>query len=236
MSLELKKIPYSGWLEKYNRLMKDEYLSKKYNRKRRIKDKRKFMGEHTPELKRCRGKVVLDIGPGPGEYLEICRDLGHTGIGIDAKITDSEMGNEYMKLAQLMRDRQKLDIDYTGFDTCLNCIAPDVLMPPPRSVFYIVSQGSIEQCFKDYMEGVPHRETKDASQLRWKNEPATWKIFKKMFEEFNRILEPGGFVVIWGNGSKNNDIYDKMVRQIAKGASFKLIEKKSLRFHKWQKA
>ena len=245
MSLELKPIPYPDWQAKYNKLMKDPYLSKKYNRQKRIKDKRKYMGSITPELKHCKGKVVLDIGPGPGEYLEIVRDLGHTGIGIDAKISDCEMGNEYIKLSQLMCDRQKLFIRYIGFDTYIKrgCLfafkdaygntEEDII--PDHSVYYINSQGSIEQCLKDYMEGPPHRETKDASQLKWKVEQRTWNIFYKMFQEFDRILEDNGYLVIWGNGSKNNAAYDNFIMETAKKfPAFKLFKKVKKTFHKFK--
>lgn len=236
MSLELRKIPYPGWQEKYNALMQDKYLSKKYNRKKRIKDKRAYMGKITPELKHCRGKTVLDIGPGPGEWLEICREKGHIGIGIDAQISDCEMGNEYIKLSQLMRDRQGLNIHYIGFDRWL--LAAYEMLPERigrESIYYINSQGSIEQCLKDYMEGPPHRETKKASGLTWKIEQRTWDIFYKMFKEFNRILEDGGYLVIWGNGAKNVASYDKLITETAKKfPAFKLFKKNGHRFHKWK--
>jgi SAM-dependent methyltransferase len=250
MGLELKEVPYPGWIEKYNKLMKDPYLSKKYNRRKRIKAKRKFMGNCTPELKHCKAKVVLDIGCGMGEYLEICREKGHIGIGIDAKITDCEMGNEYIKMAQLMRDRQKLEIHYIGFDNYLDGkhfkpiegvidenyevhVFPHI---QENSIFYIVMQGSIEQCFKDYMEGVPHKVSKKASGLRWKVEKKTWDIFYKMFEEFERILCEGGYLVIWANGSKNNADYDNFILETAKKfPAFKLFKKKGKTFHKFRK-
>jgi hypothetical protein len=97
-------------------------------------------------------------------------------------------------------------------------------------------QGSIEQCFKDYMEGPPHKITKDASQLRWKVEKRTWDIFYKMFAEFDRILEDGGYLVIWANGSKNNTAYDNFILETAKKfPAFKLFKKSGKRFHKFRK-
>lgn len=237
MSLELKPIPFPDWQAKYNTLMKDEYLKKKYNRKRRIKDKRKYMGSITPELKHCKGKKVLDIGPGPGEWLEVCRELGHFPIGIDAKVDDCEMGDEYIKLSQLMTDRQTLNVGYTGFVEWLDIISQrGSFAPDEHKLYYINSQGSIEQCLKDYMEGTPHKISKKASGLRWKVEQRTWDIFYKMFAEFNRILEPGGYVVIWANGSKNNADYDNFILQTAKKfPAFKLYKKEGKTFHKFCK-
>jgi len=233
MTLELKPIPSNTWQAQYNVLMQDKYLSKKYNRKRRIKDKRKFMGEMTPELKHCTDKIVLDIGPGMGEYLEICREFGHKVYGIDAEIDDCEMGNEYIKMSKLMIDRQKIAVKYIGFDRYLDGAPAYHFLD--GSVFYIVMQGSIEQCFKDYMTGPPHRKTKKASGLKWKTDKPTWDIFYKMFEEFDRILVDGGYIVIWANGSKNNVEYDDMILRTAKKfPAFKLFKKIKKTFHKFR--
>jgi len=220
--VELKKIPYADWQEKYDKLMTDPYLSKKYNRKKRIKAKRAYMTNQTPEIKRCKGKLILDIGPGPGEWLELCREFGHDVIGIDAKFKDCEMGSEYIHLSNLMTDRQKIPLYYIGFEWYLYLMDQEkrVTDTPPiikdESVFYINSQGSIEQCFKDYMTGPPHRETKKSSLLSWVVDNKLRELFKKMFTEFERILEPGGFIFIWANGSANNPEYDNLILETLK--------------------
>ena len=66
------------------------------------------------------------------------------------------------------------------------------------------------------MTGTPHRLTKKASGLAWKIEQHTWDMFYKMFEEFNRILEDGGYIYIWANGSKNNPEYDNLILETLK--------------------
>lgn len=233
MSLELKKIPYESWTKRYNTLMKNPYLAKKYNRAKRIKDIRKYIGEHTPELKRLAGKTVLEIGPGMGEWLEVCRAFGHNVIGIDAKIDDCEMGNEYIQMSKLMTDRQKLSVHYKGFDTYLK--EPVNVLIPNNYIFYINMRGCIEQCFKDHMTGTPHRKTKKASGLRWNTDQATWDMFYTMFEEFNRILVDGGYLVIHANGSKNNAEYDNFILETAKKfPAFKLFKKIKKTFHKYK--
>jgi SAM-dependent methyltransferase len=194
----------------------------------------------TPEIKQCKGKLILDIGPGPGEWLEICREFGHRIIGIDARITDCEMGSEYIKLSALMRDRQKLNIFYVGLIDYLNQKQTAPYPTPPKiddnSVFYINMQGSIEQCFKDYMSGPPHRETKKASGLTWVVDKKLKDIFYKMFAEFERILENGGYIYIWANGSTDNAAYNKLVLDtLDKFPSLELYSNESNRQHKVKK-
>ncbi|MCP3683534.1 MAG: class I SAM-dependent methyltransferase [bacterium] len=231
--MELKQIPSVEWQKKYDKLMKDPYLSKKYDRKRRIKEKRKYISELCPEIKRLRGKLILDIGPGPGEFLEVCREFGHNVWGIDAKLNDAEMGDEYIQLSKLMSERQKILVDYVGFeDYLINDIAEDT---DENEVYLINFQGSLEQAFAKYMKGPRHRETKDASQLAWVIDDDLKHIFNLMFEEFHRILEPGGYVLIYGNGAKNVGAYDKLISATAAKYGFKLYLKKSHRLHKWRK-
>jgi len=244
----LKKIPHEGWQKTYDGLMKDNYLSRKYNRKKRIRDKRKYMTEMTPEIKAHKGenKLILDIGPGPGEWLEICREFGHRIIGIDAMINDCEMGNAYIQLSELMTKRQKIDVYYIGLDNYIYTASqlsgkhPKVMKDRPlledNSVFYINSQGSIEQCFKDYMAGTPHRITKKASGLTWIIDKNLKDIFNKMFAEFERILEIGGYIFIWGNGSTDDAAYNKLIHDsIKKFPALKLVHNPGNRIHKIRK-
>jgi len=236
MSLELKEIPYNGWEEKYKELMKDKYLSCKYNRERRLKDHVKYINECTPEIKHCTGKTVLEIGCGMGEWLELCREYGHKGMGIEAELADCEMGNEYAKMIKLMAERQELDIKFVDFEKCLSsrdyADATGAEMKD-SSVFYINMRGCIEQCFKRHMIGPPHKETKDCSKLAWAITPALWDLFYKMFEEFNRILEDGGYLYIWANGSKNDPEYDNLILQtLKKFPTLHLFQKKGKLRHK----
>jgi hypothetical protein len=244
--MELKKMPYPSWQVKFDSLMRDPYLAKKYNRIKRIKDKRKYMTAMTPEIKVAKGhgKLILDIGPGPGEWLEICREFGHRVIGIDAQINDCEMGNEYIQLSQLMTHRQNLNVFYIGFERFLlgvideNRPSPFVGIPAiyPESVFYINSQGSIEQCFKDYMSGTPHRITKNAAGLSWVVDKKLKDMFYKMFAEFERILEDGGYIFIWANGSTNNAAYNKLIHEtLDKFSSLELYANPNKRIHKIRK-
>jgi hypothetical protein len=240
LNVELKPVG-QAWQAKYDKLMKDKYLKGKYNRTRRIAEKRKYLNEITPEIKRKRNqdKLILDIGPGPGEFLEVCREMGHRVIGIDAKIDDCEMGNEYIQLSEMMTKRQGIDVHYIGLDNYLQMpqeeegLSADLIKT--GSVYYINMQGCIEQCFKDYMTGPPHRETKKASGLSWYIEKAEPMIFA-MFTEFNRILEDGGYITIWANGAKNSPKYDDMIlRVLDQFTDFRLYKKSGKTLHKIRK-
>ncbi len=231
--VKLKPVPNKEWQQKYNKLMKDEYLSKKYNRDKRIKAKRKYITEHCPEIKHCKDKLILDIGPGPGEFLEVCREFGHRVMGIDAPINDCEMGNEYIQLSRLMTKRQKLGVIYCGFEEWLKEPLDDEFK---NTAFLINLQGSLEQCFKDYMTGPPHRETKNAGLLSWVIDDKLKVLFYKMFAEFDRILEDGGYVLIYGNGAKNAPQYDNLILRTAeKFPAFKLYKKQGKTLHKFRK-
>jgi len=214
------------WERKFNKLLTDPFLKKKYNRKRRIQEKKDYINENCSSLKKG-GKFILDIGPGPGEFLELCRKYGNKVSGIDAPPDDCEMGANYLKLSKLMTERQRLSVEYSGFNCKTGFYS--------ESVDFINSQGAIEQCFYDLLEGPPHRDTHMAGLLSWKKGPEMHKRFLEMWTEFNRILTPGGNVLIYGNGTANTDLYDKVVQKTAKDCGFELVWRKSNRFHKWVK-
>jgi len=235
--MKLNPIPNEEWEKKYKLLMLDPYLAKKYNREKRLKDHRKYMNNCTPEIMRCTGKSILEIGPGMGEYLELCRDYGHNAFGIDAVITDNEMGSEYAQMSKLMTERQGLNVLYTGFDRYLKMnIEYRQGVIPNMSVFYINMRGCIEQCFKEYMTGPPHKETKDCSKLSWHITPELWEMFELMFAEFDRILVDGGYVYCWANGSANNPEYDNLwLVTLKKFPQFQLFKKVGKLQHKIRK-
>ena len=211
-NLELKPVPSTEWEQKFSGLMEDEYLSKKYNRLRRIRDHEKYLLELCPEIFTASASSMLkvvDIGPGPGELLEIARSLGYEAVGYDAKLEDCEMGVPYIMLSALMAERQELDIRYCGFENILPKLPLE-----DESTFLINSRGSIEQVFKAHLFGIPHRVHRDAKQLAWSMSEAMIEDFRNLFEEAARVLIPGGFFIIHGNGATNVDSYHSMIMQI----------------------
>lgn len=230
--MKLKPVPNKTWQQKYDKLMTDPYLSKKYLRERRLKDKQKYINELCPEVKRLKDKLIIDIGPGPGEFLELCREYGHKVLGIDAKLKDSEMGDEYIQMSKLMTTRQKIDVMYCGLVDFIETKSAEI---KDDSVLLINSQGSIEQSFAQYMEGPRHRETKNASLLSWVITEELTALFDKMFVEFARMLNISGSVLIWANGAKNSPQYDNMILNSAAKCGLKLVYKKGKTLHKFRK-
>lgn len=233
MEPKLNPVPSAEWQAKYDELMKDPYLSKKYNRNKRIKDHKEYIKKCTPEITRCIGRTVLEIGPGMGEWLELCSMYGHDGIGIESELNESEMGNEYSQMIKLMAERQNLNINFVGF---VNYLYSEDKFIEPGSIFYINIRGSIEQCFKDYMTGIPHKITKNAHGLKWNITTELWDLWDKMVAEFDRILEVGGFIYCWANGSQNNPEYDNLwLETLKKYPKLKLFKKEGKLQHKIRK-
>lgn len=209
IEIPLKPIPNDKWQEEYKLVMQDPYVSRKYNRRRRIKDKVDYINQYLPEVKK-QGATVLDLGPGPGEFMEVCEHYGKTCYGIDADLDDCEMGFEYVKLSKLMAQRQGLNIQYVGL---LNMIENGGLPFEDESISFINSQGSIEQIFAKYMVGPSHKKHKNCNLLSWEIDAELIDIFSAFFAELNRVLEPEGRILIYGNGAKNVNEYNQLLRQ-----------------------
>lgn len=229
--MELYPIPRANWQQEYDKLMQDNYLKHKYNRNRRIKDLRKFMGSCTPELKHCTKKRVFEIGPAFSEYLEICREKGHYVSGVDAPIEDCDMGDEYIRLSRLMTERQKIKVAYIGLQAWV-----DKEEHAENEFFYIVSRGAINQCYKEHLLGPSHKITKKSNLQSWDMSEALWKKFEKLFYVINHVLEDGGYFYCWANGSANDPMYDHLVlRTLEKYPSLHLMKKIGKLQHKMQK-
>jgi hypothetical protein len=87
-------------------LLQDPYLSKKYNRDVRLKDKMDYIQRVTPEVTNA-GLSIVDVGPGPGEYLEWCRYFGNAILGVDSPY-ENAMGAEYEKLSRICHRWQEI--------------------------------------------------------------------------------------------------------------------------------
>ena len=135
-------------------LLKNEYVARKCDRQRRVPEHLSYIEVLGSELinNQLPNQKVIDIGPGPGEFLEICRYLDYEVKGYDALLDDSEMGDEYVLYSSLMAKQQQIDIEYVGFENLISALPFD-----DDSVFFINSRGSIEQVFKQHLKGIPHR-------------------------------------------------------------------------------
>ena len=197
MNLPLKKTD-STQEEELKELLKDPFLSRKYNRDRRIQDKLRFIQDLLPEVIEDSG-LVIDIGPGPGEFLELCRFFGNDIFGFDAD-EKSVMGHPYWRLSRLLTQRQNIPVDYRGFEKILD----EGLPFKDSSVRAVVSQGSIEQVFSRHIEGSPI----DSQTMSWKKDGLMKETFRRLFDEVHRILTYRGVFLIWANGTVDNDWYN----------------------------
>lgn len=226
--LPLNPSPGSDWDRSYFELLKDPFISKKYNRVNRLNDKIIYIKKYLPEIKESTGSV-LDIGPGDGCFLEVCRFYGNEIRGIDAKLDDSDMGDAYMRLSKLLVERQKIPVDYVGFDNLLK------LGPLPfetNSLSAINSQGCIEMIFRDFMEGQPLKEHRNTSKISWNITPNLQDMFLTFLSESSRILKPNGILLIYGNACGNQNSYHEMIHDISKKANFNIEFSDGSRLHK----
>jgi len=225
-NLSLYPLPSEDWQTQYDSLLKDPYIASKYNRVNRLQNKIKYIAEFLPELMQLKEGKVLDIGTGPGEFLEVCRDMNFEVFGVDAPIGHSEMGDEYLLLSKLMTERQQLNVTYSGVD--LDSFADNT--------FALVNlQGSIEQVFKDYMIGTPHRLHKNANLLSWDIGDKLTEKMRLFLTNIYRILVKDGILMIYANGAQNVKEYDDMMADLAEKIGFKKVIQSKHSIHKLQK-
>jgi len=221
----------------YNELIKDDYIMKKCaNRAKRIKDIKDYVNNLAPEIfhesnKNLNHLYVIDIGPGPGELLELARHHGYGHLGFDAPLDDCEMGDKYIKFSHLMAKRQNINIEYCDFYKKIGNLGLQ-----DSTVVFINSRGSIEQVFRDHLVGVPHKVHKEAKRLAWKIDDDLKDKFRSMFLEFSRVLVTGGTILIHGNGASNVNEYNDLIKDTIENIESLVIEASDKeRLHKIRK-
>ncbi len=229
--LPLKLNRSEKWDEEYNFLMADPWLKKKLERENRLKEHYDYIDQYLPEIKTAESGLVIDLGPGCGELLEIARKYKHEILGVDAKTGEGGMGDGYLSVSQLMTERQKIPVEYVGFSEWIERDFCNLT----SSVVVINSRGSIEQMYHNHMEGVPHDKHQCCGKLAWKITGMLEDEFMRMFRVFWTLLRPGGVVRIHANGARNTNEYDDLIRECSKTSGLKLIANESNRLHKWVK-
>ena len=239
IELPLLKIPYPNWEKMAKKLLEDPYVRKKCERKRRLKEKLDYINTYCEEIKE-RKSCVLDLGPGPGEFLEFCRYFGNKVYGIDAKFNDfGGMGEEYLHYSKLMTDRQHIPVLYKGVDNLLETGG----LPFSDEMFHFInSQGSITYMLNKYIR-VKAANTnlklhEQSSVFYWNDTRKVQKILDLLFKEANRILIKGGILLIYANqpkGEKNLINYRKLILDNCTSHGFKLILEKFKCLHKMEK-
>lgn len=232
-ALPLEPVPDDDWLAEYSRLAAGEFLSKKYDRERRIRDKVAYVREYCAGLENgghVEGGLVVDVGPGPGEFLELCRAWGYQVLGIDTNDGTGGMGSEYVRLSFLMHTRQNIPVYYGGL---LEAI--EKLSITPGAAVMINSQGSIEQCLAKHMDGPPHDEHHDCSRLSWRIGLALRRDVRDMMDGFGRWAAPDGMLLIYANGSANHEEFSALLREAADASGVWLPTLQSGRLFRWRR-
>jgi hypothetical protein len=210
--------------EAWELLSGNPWLQKKTGRGRRLKELREYVDTYLPEMKERPLQGFLDIGPGPGELIELAMAESMDGYGWDAESPEGGMGNDYLRYSRLMHTTRGLDVTYC------NDFRP--ISTRFRNALSIINlRGSIEQVMSPYMVGEPHHVHQDCRKLAWDEtlgEGALISFFRVMRES----LTDNGILMIAANGAMNVDWYDDAVRRLS-GECFSSMETFNARTHKF---
>ena len=238
IDLPLFPAPTRDWDIRYRNLLSDEYLRSKYDRMRRLTDKRNYINRYAQELLAPPEEfgVVVDIGSAFGEFLELCRALGWHVLGVDASTGYGGMGDPYLQLSRMMTDRQRISVQYIGLDGWLTNAYH--LHRDSRAPSFINFQGSWAQCWHKYLDGPMHHETHDARSQHWR---FCWQLeieWTRAFHTMYDVLRPSGILLIVDNRTGTDEEcaeYSRRIQQHASDVGFRLIYSESTYVHKWIK-
>jgi SAM-dependent methyltransferase len=229
---ELNDEPSPEWGYRFARLLESAWLNRKIDRYRRLREMNAYIRVHCPELLLGGDGLVVDVGPGPGEFLELARAMGFAILGIDAAKGAGGMGYEYLEACRLLTDRQKLPVLYDGFERWVF----DDHSVINGTVALINFRGSIEQAFSRHMLGEPHDQHHNCRLLRWSMSAALREHMQVAFNQMARLLRPGGSILIAANGSANDEEYDSLIMAAAQlNGVLDLTMHKGATTHKWTK-
>lgn len=220
--------PSPLWLAQFKVLMKDSWLKEKVNRTRRLEEQWIYLRDLDPTLAdRPRG-LVVDLGCGPGELLEIARYFKHDILGVDAVDGQGGMGDQYLRASRLLRERQQIpcyasdfwgwvrDVEnFTGTATLIN------------------SRGSWEQMFSAYMVGEPHHVHHDANRLTWDYSPKLQEATVKAIKAIHQALRKDGLFIVHFNGAKNHLQYRRFFNTVAESTGLKSLPSSSEYISRW---
>jgi hypothetical protein len=202
------------WQCEWDSLMRDPWLRRKIDRRRRLREHLDFLRTYAPHLWDCEPGLVIDLGPGPGETLEIARALGHFEVGIDAARGFGGMGDEYLRASMIRVQQQGLAVGYVdalsasedvmrGVSIVNDSTRNAMLLDGGHAVL-VNSRGSIEQVFSEFMEGRPHHVHHNAEDMAWRlSDSLTEQAMRDLMRFACHELRPDGLFVCRLNGSSN---------------------------------
>ncbi len=196
-------------------LLQDPYLSKKYNRLDRVKEKIDYAERITPEVL-MGGLSVVDIGPGPGEYLEWCRYFGNEILGVDSA-SENAMGSEYEVLSRLCHKYQEIPMDYTGLDGFIN---------GNLSGFNLINlQGSLEMAMEPCLIGEDFHKHHRVQNMVLDLDLGEAYLYK-VFNSFAAKLKDQGRVVLYCNSVKNQNEYADLIEKCSTALTLETSDRK----------
>lgn len=204
--------------QRFKVLMEDQWLAKKLDRSRRLKEHAAYVETYLGEIKEQPPGVFIDLGPGAGETLEIARSFGHQAVGIDAQRGFGGMGDSYLEACQIRWRQQKLSVlQLTG--GALEWLRSSSSLSLVGQCVAINSRGSWEQIFHEFMEGDPHHIHHQAGRMRWRtNDKLLYRTIERAVKRMAIMLRPGGVLMIHMNGCQNSYDGEKIVRDAAESA------------------
>lgn len=198
------------------------WLHKKTDRQRRLSEQYEWLAKFAPRLiMKAEPRTHVDIGPGPGEMLELSRWHGHRSVGVDAESGDGGMGHLYLEYSKVQTSRQRLSVHYRGFVPWLN---EQVDRAEYRlTVNNWTSRGSIEQAFAKWMEGEPHHRHQDCKQLRWKETGETRSMIASVLARMAILSQNNAQFAIHANGAANTEWWDETIQATAIETGWRLM-------------
>lgn len=183
------------------------FIREKFNRQHLLTYKLAYVREWLPELATHERGRVLDLGPGFGEFMEICTALGHSPVGVDSAMGE-EMGQEYFSLSRMMIERQRLVVAYADVCALANgrgAVPPELDLARLGAFWLVNAQGSIEQILDSSMRGSPLVQGAHGEEPRtWFEDSSTADALRTLFRWVYALLETGGLFTIFFNGYPNH--------------------------------
>lgn len=211
--------------ERMDELVKDPWLARKVNRNRRVAEMMVYMDQFLPEMKDRKLGGFLDIGPGPGEMIELAMAGQMDAYGWDAETPEGGMGDAYLEYSRLSHQVRDLDVTYC------NDFAPiEVRFRNALSIINL--RGSIEQVLSGCMNGEPHHKHQNCNLLSWDMKRGREGL-KKFLKCMRASLLDNGILMIAANGAKNTDWYDRTITSIYSDCGFSRMKWFDERTHKF---
>lgn len=207
------------------------WSQRKLDMPRRRRELEAYIDRWLPELRTMEPGLVLDIGCGPCDLLEMCREMGHEVVGVDAANGAGGMGDAYLSLCCAECESKNISVYRDGWRAFWNLVSSDYT----GKVAVINFRGSIEQCYSEYLVGPDHSLHHNCRELDWDTSRAI--LVTEVLSVAATWLRDSGILMVHANGTKSTDTwYDETMRRVAHhGFGLQLVDSEGLLAHKWRK-